>query len=169
MSKLNCEQARALLHDRHDDLISAAGSDALEAHLASCDACRGWTLQMERIQVALGDLREASRHVGERIERRAVLRRPAPMWRRMRIAAALLLACGGTLAAWRIMATARSGEHVRAPLAPPTARNDSDANDVAAAPLPGTRNTADTAVPPGAVPFENILRTLPDGAASHSL
>ncbi len=104
MLKLNCEQARELLHDRIDGDLAAVDGQRLDAHLSRCEACRRWAREMGRVQAALGELREASRHFGEAAERPSGGRRRASRgWRPMRIAAALLLGAGATLGAWRLM------------------------------------------------------------------
>lgn len=72
MTSIDCERARSLLQDPHEERLAQADRDALEAHVASCAACR--------------QLRASERVLSELLQTR--LQRPvAPAALRAKIAA----------------------------------------------------------------------------------
>ncbi len=50
---MTCEQARTLLHDEHDDVLTPAQQARLDAHLGSCQACQ---IHRRRLQSLVGAL-----------------------------------------------------------------------------------------------------------------
>ena len=54
---MTCEQARTLLHDEHDDVLTPAQQARLDAHLRSCPACQSHRHQLQLLVGALDLLR----------------------------------------------------------------------------------------------------------------
>jgi anti-sigma factor RsiW len=77
---MNCDDVRAALSDRLDDLLDASASRAVDEHLAACEACAARAERARRLRDALRrpwSVAPAPADMVERI-RGVAFRRPAP-------------------------------------------------------------------------------------------
>lgn len=93
-TRLKCERAHELWHDRLDGRLQADDAAALADHLEQCAACRAYDAQMRALTAALDDLRRETESVGSAHSPRRTIR---PWWPAAgRIAAAIAIMVGAT-------------------------------------------------------------------------
>jgi predicted anti-sigma-YlaC factor YlaD len=112
---MNCEQARDLMHDALDGIISAGGRGQLDEHLNACDACRAEFHQLLEMDRGLADLRAMTELPVNRSRVAAPIFRPHHV---TRAAAAIVILLGGGLLVRTTMKTERMPVPVGRPAAP---------------------------------------------------
>ncbi|HVZ21143.1 MAG TPA: zf-HC2 domain-containing protein [Vicinamibacterales bacterium] len=121
---MNCGDFQQQIGGALDGALDAGAQAALEAHLATCEVCRGVQADLQRIRLLAGTLEEvppppevwpriaaaieAERHAGWRVWRRQ------QRTRLLAAAAVVLLVAGGTWFAWRRLTPAPAARTVAA-------------------------------------------------------
>lgn len=123
---MNCEHCQAVIDDYVDGTLDAADRGRVEAHLASCAACRGLADDIRAIRRAAGTLErhQPPARVWTRLAAslEAERRTSAGLWRGapLALAATLLLAVGGTSwVVWQQMQTPAAPARTQAPVPAP--------------------------------------------------
>lgn len=115
---MNCGEFQQQIGEALDGALDAGAQAALEAHLATCEICRGVQADLQRLQVLAGTLEEIPPppEVWPRI---AAAIEARPRWHvgvrsALAAAAVMLLVVTGTWVAWRRLAPAPAARTVAA-------------------------------------------------------